>query len=160
MDDKIEIANAAECLYASRYPSHVPTLWLFQVGACGPTTVAVWDPSLESALEELGAYLVDSGKLGLIMTHDSEELRDLYNEAREELGADASEEEVAEAAETNLTYTESGYIPSDEWWVDEIESGSPQYREILIASLEELGDSGDGSIDAGAVARLLTALWK
>jgi hypothetical protein len=141
---KIEIANGGECAWHSR-------LWLFQVGTYGPVNVAVWNNSLERALEELGGHLVDRGYFGLIVPHDSQEAAEMYDEAKDELGPDATDEEVQEHAEVDMTYTESGWIRSDEWYVNEIDLADPRYREILLKSVEEMYDLS-GS-DAAALIR-------
>jgi hypothetical protein len=138
----IEIANADECVYTT-YGGGLPALWLFQVGACGPVYVAVWTrTTLEDALEELGGFLVDKGYDGLITPHGSEEAKAMYDEAREELGPDATDEEVMEHAEADMTYTESGWIRSWEWYVDEVDPRDEQYMKLLLTSLDDVYELG------------------
>lgn len=114
MSPKIHVANPND----KAFYSHSFVLWF---GAYGWTRVLVYASDLESALEEAAGYLADNYP-GLIMKHDSEELKDLYKEACEELGApypptEENWEKVDEKALIDLTYTESGCIPSWEWGI-------------------------------------------
>lgn len=70
----------------------------------------------DSALEEATGWL-ESHMPGHF--YDDEYMKQRYKEAQEELGPDASEEELSEHAEMDLMYTESGYLGSDEWGLDE-----------------------------------------
>jgi hypothetical protein len=100
----------------------------FHFGAYGDTHVSVWSRSLEDALE-LAAEWLAKHEPGHLMTED--ELQDLYREACEDAGMvypqPASTDEMEsvayyaarEQAEADLTYTESGYLTSYEWTVDE-----------------------------------------
>lgn len=119
---KIVVVNPVERSWTrNRY-----VLWF---GACGPTRLMVWANGLEDALEEAAEWLAENAP-GLIMTHDSEELRSLVREACEERGIsyddmpwrgddDAQEawNDACDAATVDHTYTESGWIPSWEWGI-------------------------------------------
>ena len=105
--------------------------WLFSFGAYGDTHVlvlgfdGVYD-ALEAAAEWLAKYAP-----GHLMAHDSDELKELYREAcdehevsyeelaRGELDGNPEADEVEQTATTDLTYTESGYLTSCEWFVTE-----------------------------------------
>lgn len=96
-------------------------LWF---GAVGTTYLHVYADSLEAALEECAEWLAEYAP-GHIMEHGSEEHRDLLREACEERGIldgdlDFESEDVmaaVEAAEADLTYTESGFLTSYEWGI-------------------------------------------
>ena len=99
------------------------TLYLFGFGACGPTLLYAWGcHSLEDALEAAGEWLRDNAP-GLFTDPD-------YAGAAEDVGApedwdsadniDEWGERVQEAAEVDMTYTESGWILSWEWTVSEV----------------------------------------
>jgi hypothetical protein len=98
-------------------------LYLFSFGAYGDTRVYAWGcHSLEDALEAAAEWLKDNAP-GVFHEPD-------YAEAASEIGApedwdsDDNMDEwgarVQEAAEVDLTYTESGYFASWEWHVSEI----------------------------------------
>lgn len=101
--------------------------WLFTFTAYGRVRVLVVgaDPSLEDALEIAAAWLAKHAP-GTLVEPD-------YKAAAEKLGAPDDDCEgisnggVAELAEADLTYTESGWIPSWKWTVDENPS-----RETLL----------------------------
>ncbi len=144
--DKITIINPNETLESAKKATYKPgRLWLFGFGAYGDTNLAYWDPGhehLEGALEHAAEWLAENAP-GHITSEN--EMMELYKEAADELGVswppedwdDPKVEEVREQAETDLTYTESGWLTSHEWTVDEIERGSELYCEIFIKSLEE-----------------------
>jgi len=92
-------------------------LWVFQFGAVGTTRVIVWGHQLADALEFAAEYLKDQGWVGYF---DDEQIEEAYKEAKEE---GLSDYEAQEQATTDMTYTESGYIPSWEWHVSEITWG-------------------------------------
>lgn len=94
-------------------------LWRFEFGASGTTFLLVWSKGVESALE-LAADWLETNAPGHLMAADSEELKSLIDEAREELGEDADDDEVEQKATADLRYTESGYLTSHEWTVDEV----------------------------------------
>ena len=115
----LEVPSGSAEQVARRYGGiRYERLWVFQFGATGPTNLLVWARSLEEGLEEAAGWLRDFMP-GHFM--DDEYMKELYAEAREELGGDADEGEVAEHAEADLTYTESGYLASHEWWGSEAE---------------------------------------
>lgn len=100
-----------------QWTRHRYVLWF---GACAPVHLMVWGNSLESALEVCGAWLAEHTP-GLIITHDSKELRDLVDESARELGIDAEipcDYRAQDHATADLTYTEAGYIASWEWGID------------------------------------------
>lgn len=100
--------------------------WAFQFGAYAETRLIVWARSLEDGLEEAAGWLAEFAPGHL--TDLKEEYEEALKEAREELGEDAEEDELQEKAqeiaETDMTYTESGYLTSHEWYVDELTGGS------------------------------------
>ena len=98
-------------------------LFLFQFGAYGYTQVYAWGcHSLEDALEAAAEWLRYNAP-GLFHEVD-------YAGAAEDIGAptdwdseghvDQWGERVREAAEADLTYTESGHLASWEWTVSEV----------------------------------------
>lgn len=99
------------------YNSPGNELYALSFGAYGWTRLLVYASSLEDALEEAAGWLADfaPGHLSDL----SEEYKDALKEATEELGEDADEEELQakaqEIAETDMTYTESGWLTSHEW---------------------------------------------
>ncbi len=130
---KIHIANPTERPEGKYYRN---TRFLFAFGAYGDTHVLVYarPDHIDDALEEAAGWLADHAP-GLIMAHGCQELQDLYAEARNEWceGHGAVEEEdegeVWERATVDLTYTESGYIASYEWWVNEVSRTDLMSRE-------------------------------
>jgi hypothetical protein len=109
MSIKIHVANP----YDRNFTKESFLLWF---GACAPTLVLVYG-SLDESIELAGEVLAGNELFGLITPHGSDELAELVAEARDELGPVADESEVYEAATVDLTYTESGYIPSHEWGI-------------------------------------------
>jgi hypothetical protein len=109
------------------------TCYDFHFGAYADTAVSVWARSCEDALE-LAAEYVAAHYPGHIMPEGDSTLEDLRREACEERGlvypptCDHSELEeqgyyaAFESAEADLTYTESGYLTSYEWTVDEYDT--------------------------------------
>lgn len=93
----------------------------------GITRVSVHARSCEDALELAAEWLADNAP-GLIMPEGDEHLEELRREACEEAGLpyppsdDADWEEYYElfdrTAHADLTYTESGYLESWNWYVD------------------------------------------
>lgn len=106
-------------------------------GAYGWTRVLVWARSLETALEEACGWLADHAP-GIFV--DQQALQELEREYREE-HPDADDDDVASEAYADLTYTESGYIPSYEWGIgfDSENQGTDNdfYAAALAASKEE-----------------------
>lgn len=91
-------------------------LWLFSFGAHGDHDVYVWSDgdicdALEAAAETLGKGFFTEPDYA----EAANEVGCLIDEADEE-----KQEEIREHAETDLTYTESGFIASWEWWGTEI----------------------------------------
>ncbi len=110
-------------------------LWF---GACGPTYIMCWARSLEAALETCADWLADNAP-GLIMAHDSADLNELYAEARHEMGLsddDPDTDDVYERATVDLTHTDSGYIPSDEWGIVFDEHASRADVKAWLSNLE------------------------
>lgn len=96
---------------------------IFTFGAYGDHHVAVLNKNLEDGLEEAAEWLSQHASHHLI---SDDRMKELYDEALEELveaGEDPEDEETMqqaqEQAETDLTYTESGYLTSWEWSMDE-----------------------------------------
>jgi hypothetical protein len=121
----VYIANPLD-LPEGRYPDK-DVLFLFSFGAYGDTFVAVWDNHLEDALEEVGGFLVEYLP-GHITQHDDPHLKELYEEAKEEGDEDSWD--------ADLTYTESGYLTSYEWSVDEFGPGDPFYDKVWRKSAD------------------------
>lgn len=102
--------------------SHEPraSLYQFQFGAYGDTSVYAWGRSVEDALEAAAEWLREESPDSFT---DPE-----YEEAAAELGAPEDwntegspwAEKVRAAAEADLTYTEAGFIHSAEWYVSDI----------------------------------------
>jgi len=101
----------------------------FQVGAYGDTTISLWAEEYEDALETAAEWLADNAP-GHLMTEGDEHLEELRCEACQEAGLayppprDADYEQdgywsAFETAEADLTYTESGYLTSYEFWLGE-----------------------------------------
>ena len=96
-------------------------VWVFQFGAYGTTHVLAYG-ELENALEDTAAWLKDHAP-GHLTEPD-------YVGARDELLSEGrtvdslTDEEIAQLAETGLTYTESGWLTSYEWTVTELHEPS------------------------------------
>ena len=83
---------------------------IFAFGAYADTYVLVFgDGGSYDALEAAAGVLADVAP-GCFSEPD-------YDAAREELGAEENDDTVREHAETDLTYTESGYLASCEWTI-------------------------------------------
>jgi hypothetical protein len=81
--------------------------WVLYFGAVGTQYVLVFGGSLENALEEAAAALVDANMPGYFIEPEVE---------------DGSTHDCPDGAEgypctCDLTYTESGYLPSWEWGI-------------------------------------------
>lgn len=118
-------------------------LWWFQFGAYGDTYVFVWDDygmGVERALEEAADALAEHAP-GIFHEVD-------YEAAAEELGIEwppvdqEDEDRVREAAEVDMTHTESGWIPSWEWSVQEPRPGDDVYKIVWEKSIDEALDAG------------------
>lgn len=120
-----------------RYPMKTELfhMWFGQIGSIH---LLVWAKHFEEAFEEAAGWLEDMGLKGYFV--DDEHLKELYEEALKEIleesgkeEADEEDEQAAqEQAEVDLTYTESGYVPSDEWGGQEAYNGL--YAAALYAS--------------------------
>ncbi len=173
--DKAGILETWDALDAPRY-----RLWWFQFGPYTGTNVFVWagpaHRGVDSALEEAAGWLVDNAP-GHIMEHNAPELKELIVEAMEELYPDKSwkdfqheagqhewAQEVEEQAFADLTYTESGYLTSYEWTVNELSDGDELYAEVFEASVDDLlEDMDQDDVDkANAAAKRLgiDASWE
>lgn len=137
-------------------------LWLFQFGSVGTTYIAVWDGyngGLEGSLETAAEWLAENAP-GHITSE--EEMNELYAEAAEELGLswpivdewsgqidwdDERVQKVTEKAEADMTRTESGWLTSYEWYVDELEPGSEQYNAIFEETIDSLEDLDEDDIE-------------
>ena len=123
------------------------TAFLFQFGTVGTLRVLAFDSSLESALETAAGWLSENAP-GHLMPYGSDDHRDLIREAIEDSGHTWDEwkalehsmgdlprwaTDAIESAESDLTYTESGFLTSYEWWVD-----GPLDRDQIIAMAKEL----------------------
>lgn len=154
MNYRVHIANASEAIGAAqellgfrfgRY-GHQPPLQVFHFGAYGDYHVAVWGENIEDGLETAAQWIAENAP-GLIYTH--EQMGDIYIDAARDLelawpNDDEDElEQIRERAEEDMTYTESGYIPSHEWGVSDIDFGTAEFREIFEQSIEELTDLTD-----------------
>jgi hypothetical protein len=125
------IANPSERDYHMEYGK----LYLFQFGAYGTAYVYAWgNDGLDDALEEAAAWLKEHGP-GLFHEPD-------YADAANDIEAPegwADDEEwackVQERAETDLTYTESGYLASWEWYVNEV-TDADEVEHVRWRSLE------------------------
>jgi len=100
--------------------------WLFTFGVYTPPGVLVYSQHLEDALE----YAAASGHAGGAMSDGPD-----YDEAQEDLGYAGDfddlpvrqRDEVRENAEADMTHTESGWLVSWEWSVNELDHGTPLY---------------------------------
>jgi len=122
--------------------------WLFWFGAVGSTAVLIYEKmdladALEAAAEEAPDYFYE-------IEDDvyQEAAQDLYPEemAKAEEGDDWSDmlspgerDAVREQAEMDMTYTETGWIPSWEWGVQEIEPPNALYAAGVVAYLTSHG---------------------
>ncbi len=102
----------------------------------------IWANGLEAAIEIAGEWLAEHAP-GHIMPEGSEELESLRREACNEAGLEyplPDGEEYAEEhwaafqdAETDLTYTESGYLTSYEWGIDLEDPSRAEVLELQAA---------------------------
>lgn len=95
-------------------------LFWFQFGP--GTNVFVWKGpgirGLDGALEEAASWLVDNAP-GHFHEVESEE------------------------DEVDMTYTESGYLASWEWYVNELHPGNELFNEVWEATMDQLAEEGD-----------------
>ena len=140
---------------------------LFTFGAVGSVRVIYYGSSAEDGLEATAGWLKDHGFKGLYMEHDGEEMQEAYLEALDDLYpgqsfddlSDIEQSQVMEQAETDLTYTEAGYLNSSEWGFTSLDYGTELYgkgvaayvmREPDIAADEDYDEIEDLLLDAGA----------
>lgn len=102
--------------------SYYNRAFLFSFGAYGDTHVAVWERSFDDALESAAEWLSENAP-GLFSPPDYEgsatELGLKWNPSEPfEDGSDNAK--IRDHAETDLTYTESGYLLSHEWYGREV----------------------------------------
>lgn len=109
--------------------------------------LGVYAYHLDDALEIAADWLAQNAP-GLIVTHDSAECAELWQEAKRALGvhSDLDAEDWDEYARNNAeivdhTYTEAGYIPSWEWRVDECEDPIPHRLTIGVFPSREVFDA-------------------
>jgi len=108
--------------------------------APGVVRIAVLNKSIEDGLEEAAGWLDDHAR-GFILSHNDPHLVELYDDALTELvdnGADPDDEETRSEAQQDATadmvYTESGYLNSWEWGLDDLSSNSDLYKSIVNKS--------------------------
>ena len=95
-------------------------MWVFHFGAYGGTHVLAFG-SLEDALEEAAARLLKVAP-GFFEEPDYDAAaQELFGCNMDEV-ADEQVSDVMDRAEQDLTYTESGFLPSWEWTCDEFHS--------------------------------------
>lgn len=137
----VHIVNP-EDFYPLYHNAPFARLHVFQFGAYGDTWVAVWEHHLEDALEEAAGWLADNEPGHLT---SEKEMGELIKEAAKELEVDISDvddwgeepySDVLEAAEADMTYTESGWLTSYEWFVNEVDPSEPLYLDTFDASWE------------------------
>lgn len=156
---RLVIVNPSERGDHQRYrPYNRTRRYVLSFGAIGTTHLMVWGRGIEDALESAADWLADNAP-GHIMTHDSEELQELFNEAMQELYPhaesidDLDESEVSacqEKATADLTYTEAGYLTSYEWFITLDEHAT---REDVIAFVRDLDERNYGDEPTVAVAK-------
>lgn len=118
------------------------SVFAFQFGAYGGTRVLVFEQAdhIDSALEAAGEWLSEHAPGHL--SDLEQEYKDALEEAKAELGADAEEleERAQEIAETDMTYTESGWLNSSEWTVDELSRGDLYQVALYVAAALEAAE--------------------
>jgi hypothetical protein len=135
------------------YTTHRYVLWF---GACAPTFLMVYASSLDDALEECAEWLGDNARGLILLEGHGNDTRD---EQLDELMADACKDaglawpvpdsvefnsadmqpywDAEETAYADLTRTERGFIPSDEWGIELNEYATRGDIKALIARLAE-----------------------
>lgn len=110
-------------------------LYVLWFGAYADTRLAVWQGSLDDALEEAAAWLAEFAPGHIV---SDEEIAELVREAQEE-DPELDEGEAYEQATADLTYTESGYITSYEWGISyEPSQPNDDMTEALISFAADL----------------------
>ena len=121
--------------------------YVLSFGVVGTTHLMVWGHSLEDALETAAGWLADNAP-GHIMPAWGEKHTALVRECCEERGlpypppdgADLEGDgyyDAQEDAESDLTYTESGYLTSYEWFVTLDEHATRADVKAFISELSE-----------------------
>lgn len=108
-------------------------LYAMHFGAYGTTRLLIWSNGYEDAAETAADWLSRYAP-GHISTE--EHVAQLMKEVQEDHpGID--DDLAYEKATADLTYTESGYLTSYEWTIDDLHKGEPLYDAALQASKEE-----------------------
>ena len=123
----------------ANWSTHEGARFEFRFGAYGDTRVVVFGRSghLEDALEEAASWLAANAP-GHLMPMWGDEHKKLYLEASEELFPGVAEtdldddqrQQADDQATADLTYTESGYLTSYEWTVDEDTDDRPDHHYV------------------------------
>ena len=119
----------------TEYDSYMKnSIFAFAFGAYGWTRLIVWEASdhIDDALEKAGEWLAEHAP-GILTSE--EEIGKLIEEAKEE-DPSLDDEDAFSTATQDMTYTESGWIPSWEWTVSEFTDGD-LFDVTLKASKEE-----------------------
>lgn len=170
---KLPILNELDVRYAPDYP-----LFHFQFGAYGTTNIMIWGGpgmGLEDALEEAAGYLADHAP-GHIYKHGDPHLQELIDEVLEEKGKTRAQWEqgledqsqwaydIEQEAFADLTQTESGYLTSYEWYVNELGPGDELFGKVFEATvdreLENLDDRDIEKMNKVAKAAGLSVQWE
>lgn len=107
-------------------------LYHFRFGAYGTTHVLVYAHGLEDGLEEAAGWL-ETNAPGHLVTIGRDEFEASRRELAEEMNVpaeDVSDEDIQQHAEADLTYTESGYLVSHEWYAND---ASPDVEKACYA---------------------------
>lgn len=105
------------------------------------TQVFTWTASVEEAVEEAAEWAVDNAPGSFYEITESD-----LKEAAYDLGIpwptdnEDAKQAVWEEVETDLMYTESGYLVSHETMIDEIDRGSDLYKKVWARSMRESYD--------------------
>jgi hypothetical protein len=157
----MNIANASEVSWIDR-------LWRFQFGAFTTTAIYCWADSIDEGLEVCAAWLFDHSPGHLIQMGDPE-LSELIEgvlpdgetisswQAAFRSGSNHDQSwacEVEQEAFADLTYTDSGYLTSYEWWVDEVDDPAEYNRVKLACIVEQL--PGAREVTESLVVKLCT----
>lgn len=117
-------------------------LFHFQFGAYACTHLLVFANGMDSGLEEAAGWLASHAP-GTFVDIDTKEIRD---DLAKKLGVAPSEiddedlYEVWDEVTVDLTYTESGYIASYKWWVNDADEAT--ITQPLIECLKASDDDG------------------
>ena len=138
-------------------------LYQVQIGAYGHLNFIIFNEweDMESVIEEVGAWLADHAP-GNLTSQD--EMDELYAEAAQDLYPDkmaqvkegewwhdflgpSERDEVREAAEADLTYTEAGWLPSYEMHISEVQVGTPLFGEAFNYAMFDYEDGISDNIE-------------